>query len=187
MELEAKQQDVAGLIDGEVVDDSDRVAVCIKGTVNGFKAQLEAFMVDWPFNVTYVIETVDRDDPERYERQEQAKVGMLPRMGRGFWSFFAHIFLFEGKGQSVNDKRLEKKLIFSYDNRDAALRIIKYPGIPETIQVLEEDCQMKEMIIKTDAGVYFVQGTTFKTLDLDLCKATFNYMAQIAQVMNELF
>lgn len=186
MDLEAKQQDLASLINGEVIDDSDRVAVCIKGTVNGFRAQLEAFMIDWPFNVTYVVET-RVDDPERYERQEQAKVSILPRMGQGVWSFFAHIFLFEGKGMSVNDRRLEKKLIFAYDNRDAALRIVKYPGIPETLLVLEEDCKLKEMVIKTDAGIYLIQGTSFKSLDLDLCNATFNYMAQIAQVMSELF
>ena len=186
VELAEKQQDIANLINGEVIDDTDRVAVCIKGKVNGFPATLEAFMTGWPFNCTYVVESVLERDPDRHP-EDGAKISVLPRMGQGLWGIFTHIFLFEGKGMSVNDRRLEKKLIFNYDLRDPALRLIKYPGIAETLMVLEEDCKLKELILKTNAGLYMIQGCSFDSLDLDLCSATFNYMAQVAQVINELF
>ncbi|MBX9687946.1 MAG: hypothetical protein K2X27_14670 [Candidatus Obscuribacterales bacterium] len=185
MDLAAKQNAVAKIIDGQVIDDSDRVAVCVKGTVNGFPAHFEAFMTGWPFGVTYVVESRLPDEEEK--GYEQAKINIVPRMGQGFFSFFAHILLFEGKGMSVNDKRLERKLIFSYDSRDAALRAVKYPGIPETLLILEEDCKLKELIIKTEAGVCFSQAVSFQDLDLDLCSATFNYLGQIAQVLHDLF
>ena len=67
VELLGKQEAVAGLIDGEVIDDSDRVAVCIKGIVNGFPARLETFMVGFPWSVSYALETniVDNPDEDR--------------------------------------------------------------------------------------------------------------------------
>jgi hypothetical protein len=186
MELEGKQRDIAGLIDGEAVDDSDRVAVCIKGTVEGFPAQLEAFMPGWPFGVTYVIQTKVMEDPHN-QNSGGSKITILPRIGRGFMSFFAHVFLFESKGMYVNDRDLEKKLIFSYEYRDEALRLIKYPGIPDILLTLESDCKLKEMIIKTGAGIYFSQGVSFRDLDADLCRATFGYLGQIARVMGDMF
>lgn len=185
MEFEGKQKDIANLLNGEAIDESDRVAVCIKGTVNGLPAQLEAFMPGWPFGVTYVVQTRTFDDQQKAHGGE--KITITPRIGQGFMSFFSHIFLFESKGMFVNDKALEKKLIFSYDYRDEALRIIKYPGIPEILLTLESDCKLKEMIIKTEAGIFFSQGVSFQDLDLDLCRATFNYLGQIAQVMAEIF
>lgn len=186
MEFEAQQRAVANLIDGAVVDDSDRVAICIKGSVNGFPTQLEAFMATWPFSVTYMIQTKVIEDP-LCNPLEQAKITMSPRLGQGFFSFFAHVFLFEAKGMDVNDKKLERKFIVSYDNRDAALRIIKYPGIADILLSLESDCKLKEMVIKTDGGLYMTQGVNFRSLDLDLCQATLNYMGQIAQVLSQLF
>lgn len=185
MELEDKQRAVGKLIDGEPVDESDRVAICVKGKVLGFPAQLESFMVGWPFGVNYIVQTKVFADPSSADGG--TKITLLPRLGRGPLSFFAHIFLFESKGMGVNDRNLERKIIFSYDDRDQALRIIKYPGIPEILLTLEQDCKLKEMTIMTNAGIYFNQGVNFKELDLDLCHATFNYLGQIAQVMAELF
>jgi hypothetical protein len=184
MEFEAQQRAVAGLIDGEPVDASDRVAVSIKGTVDGFPAQMEAFMATWPFSTTYVVQT--NPSPER-ESQEQAKINLIPRIGQGFFSFFAHIFLFEARGMSIDDKKLDRRFIITYDHRDAVLRLLKYPGIADILLTLESDCNLKELSIKTDSGLYMVQGTNFKSLELDMCRATFNYMAQIARVLTELF
>ena len=186
MEYEAQQRAVARLIDGEPVDESDRVAVCIKGMVNGFPAQLEAFMATWPFSVTYVVQS-NAVQKAAGHLEKQAKVTLAPRLGQGVFSFFAHAFLFEAKGMTVNDKKLDRKFIVSYDYKDPALRILKYPGVPDILLTLENDCKLKELIIKTDSGIYMVQGTSFQFLDLDLCRATFNYMGQIAQVLSEQF
>ncbi len=40
--LEAKMETLAKIIDGHIVHDETRVAVCIKGTLLGFPATLEA-------------------------------------------------------------------------------------------------------------------------------------------------
>ncbi len=186
MKLEAQQRAVARLIDGTVVDERDRVAVWIKGTVNGFPAQLEAFMATWPFSTTYVVRTSTAENPDR-NLQEQAKIDMVPRFGQGIFSFFSHAFLFEAKGMNINDKMLEKKFIITYDSINPTMRIFKYPGISDILLILETDCKLKELVIKTDSGLYMVQDTSFQGLDLDLCHATFNYMGQIAQVLSELF
>ncbi len=188
VDLPGKQNAVAKLINGEVIDDTDRVAVCIKGVVNGFPAQFDAFMTGWPFSVTYIVESrVVESGSDQRDAEDCAKISIVPRFGQGFWSIFSKIFLFESKGMSVGDRRLEKKMIFSYDLREPALRLIKYPGIPEILQVLEEDCKMKEMMMKTNAGIIFTQSANFEELDLDMCQATFNYLSQIAKVMSEIF
>ena len=190
MDLYGKQQAVAGLIDGEVIDDTDRVAVCIKGITHGFPIRLEAFMVGWPWSVTYAIETNLIEDPnqeQNYNPNEHARINLLPRIGKGIWSILSRTFLFETKGQKVHDKRLEKELIITYDNHEPALRFIKYPGAAEILATLAEECHLKEMIIKTNEGIYFSQGVNFKEMDMDLCQATFNYLGELGQVLSEAF
>lgn len=190
MELYGKQQAVAKLIDGEVIDDTDRVAVCIKGLVKGFPTRIEAFMTGWPWSVTYAIETnlvlnpdEDRDDYSN----EHAKINIIPRIGKGLWTMFSRAFLFEAKGMKVHDKRIEKQMIVSYDNSEPALRFIKYPGAAEILLTLHEDCHLKEMIIKTNEGIYFSQGVNFNEMDMDLCQATCNYLGELGQVLADAF
>lgn len=185
-ELEGKQLALAKLIDGQVVDDSDRVAVHVKGVVNGFPATLQAFATGWPFGCMYAIET-SPPDREILNPLEHAKITILPRMGRGVWAFFFHTFLFEAKGRGVRDKKLENKLIFSYDNVEPALRFCKYPGVPEILFEMEKYSKMKELVIKTDQGLYLTQGIAFKNLDLDVCQATFRWMGELGEVIHEAF
>jgi len=143
-------------------------------------------MATWPFSVSYVVQSTSSGDRGAGEA-EQTKITMVPRLGRGFFSFFSHIFLFEAKGCSVENKKLEKKYIISYDRREPAMRFFRYPGVAEILLTLEEDCKLRELVIKTDSGLFMVQGTSFQMLDTDLCRATFNYMGQIAGVLSELF
>lgn len=189
VELLSKQEAVAGLIDGEVVDDSDRVAVCIKGIVAGYPARLEAFMVGWPWSVSYAIETNIVEDPAAHDfsATDQAKINFLPRIGKGLWSIASKLFLFETKGQKVHDKKLERSMIITYDNQEPALRFIKYPGVSEILQTLHDDCNMKEMVVKTDEGIFFSQGVNFRDMDMDLCQATFKYMGELTQVLSDAF
>lgn len=186
MELEGKQQAVAKLIDGQVVDDSERVAVLLKGVVKGFPATLQAFSVTWPFDCTYAIETQLVENPN-INPEEQAHITILPRMGRGMFQFFAHIFLFEAKGQSVKDKKLENKLIFTFNNKEPALRFVKYPGVAEILLEMEKYSKFKELVIKTDQGLYLTQGVSFKNLDLDMCQATFRWMSELGEILQEAF
>lgn len=186
-DINAKATTIAKLIDGQVIDAQDRVAMSIKGTVEGFPATLEAFSLGWPFGCSYAIETNLVENTGSQNNGDQAKISVTPRVGRGLMSFFFHTFLFESKGMPVHDRKLQSKLIFSFDNQDAALRFIKYPGVTDLLLTLEADCKMKEMIIKTDAGIFFSQGCSFKDLDLDMCQATFKFMAGLGQVLADVF
>lgn len=185
-ELEGKQLALAKLIDGQVVDDTERVAVHVKGSINGFPATLQAFSTGWPFGCMYAIET-NVVETEPANPLEHAKITILPRMGRGPWSFFFHTFLFESKGRAVRDKKLESKLIFSYDNAEPALRFCKYPGVPDILLEMEKYSKIKELVIKTDQGLYLSQGISFKNLDLDVCQATFKWMGELGQVLHDAF
>ncbi|MBY0356590.1 MAG: hypothetical protein K2W82_01205 [Candidatus Obscuribacterales bacterium] len=186
-EVDAKQKTIAKLIDGQVVDSDGRVAVCVKGVAKGFPATFEAFSPGWPFGCSYAIETNLLQNPQSNANDNQAKISVIPRVGRGLLSFFFHTFLFESKGMPVNDKKLQSRLIFSYDDQAVAMRFIKYPGVADLLLTLESECKMKEMIIKTDAGIYLSQANSFNSMNLDLCKATFNFMADLGQVLADSF
>ena len=185
-ELEGKQLALAKLIDGQVIDDSERVAVHVKGQVNGFPATLQAFSTGWPFGCMYAIETNPGAQVE-VSLENQAKITILPRMGRGIWSFFFHAFLFESKGRGVRDKKLESKLIFSYDNAEPALRFCRYPGVPDILLEMEKYSKIKELVIKTDQGLYLSQGVSSHLLDTDVCQATFKWMGELGQVIHDAF
>lgn len=187
MELLPKQNAVANLIDGQVTDETERVAVCIKGVVNGFPVTLEAFMVGWPWSVTYCIETnvVDKED---VNPADHAIINLVPRMGRGLlFGFFSRIFLFESKGASVGDKKLESSLIISFNNREPAMRFLRYPQVGDLLINLERYCKLREMIVRTDQGILFTQSNNFKTMDLDTFQATFKYLGELAQVIADAF
>jgi hypothetical protein len=143
-----------------------------------------------PWSVSYALETniVENPDEDRsHYNKDQAKINFVPRIGKGMWSILSRLFLFETKGQKVHDKQLEKTMIITYDNQEPALRFIKYPGVSEILMTLHDDCHLKEMVVKTDEGIYFNQGVNFKDMDMDLCQATFKYMGELSQVLAEAF
>lgn len=187
IDINAKQQAVANIIDGRVIDNTERVGVCIKGIVMGFPATLEAIGEGWPWPTTYTLETNPVVDPADREETYSAKISICPRVGRGFFRFFSNILLFEARGQSIGDKKLESKLIFSYDDRDLAERFIRYPGVGEHILALEHLSKFSEMVVKTDAGIYLSQPQCFKNVDLDVIRVTFREMAELGQVLFDAF
>src|ERR1700722_4253319 len=107
--IAAKMKAFADIIEGRVVHDEARVQVCIKGTILGFPATYEAIGAGFPFGGNYFIETKVIDDPEEEPDPRTLKLTVLPRVARGLLQFLARIMLFEAKGQSVGDKRLEKQ------------------------------------------------------------------------------
>lgn len=185
IDLDAKQNAIAEIIDGHVVDDSDRVGICIKGIVMGFPATFEAVGAGWPWPVQYTLET----NPDNDERNEidYAKISVSPRVGRGLLRFFSQVLLFESRGQSVGDKKLESKLILGYDNRDVAERFLRYPGVDDRLLALEHLSKFSEMVIKTNTGLYLSQPTSFNALDLDVVRVTFREMGELGQVLFDAF
>jgi hypothetical protein len=83
--VQDKAQSIANLIDGNVIDDSSRVAVCVKGTVEGFPATMEAIYPRWPFGTIYTIETNANFDPNGTVPQATWAMTIYPKVGR-VWS-----------------------------------------------------------------------------------------------------
>jgi hypothetical protein len=183
-----KAETIASFVDGNVVDDQSRVAVCIKGMVEGFPATMEAIYPNWPFGVVYTIETNPVADPANDAPPHgTSTITIYPRVGRGIASFFTRLLLFESAGFPVGDKRLEKVLNFSYDDRGVAERFVHYPGITESLLNLESIAKFNELIVRVGVGVYLSQPTSFNGLDFDVARNTFKTLGAIGKVMNEAF
>jgi hypothetical protein len=186
VDLDAKQQAVADIIEGRVVA-NDRVSICVKGSVLGFPATLEALGAGFPFGVMYFLETQVVDDPSKPPVTNELKMTVTPRYGRGMFAFFARVLLFESSGMKVGDKNMESRFIFTYNSYPLAQRFVKYPGVPEILEKLEQYGHFSEMTIKSDAGLYLSQPKSFRDLDLDVCRETFRLLGELGQVLFEAF
>lgn len=186
---DSKKQTVASIIDGQIVDDADRVAVLIKGTVDGFPATLEAIYASWPFGVVYTLETTLVEDPARKAElaADHTRITIAPRIGRGPVSILTKLLLFESSGMPVGDKRLEKLLNFSYDDRDMTERFIHYPGVTEHLLNLNSIAKFSELIVRPSAGIYLAQPNSFNSLDYEVCRNTFKTLGALGKVLFEAF
>lgn len=187
IDLNAKMQAVAEIIEGRVIKNDQRVAVSVKGSVLGFPASLEAIHTGWPFGVMYFLETEVVEDPNKKNIAEPLKLTILPRVGRGFFQFFSHILLFESRGMPVGDKSLEGRFIFLHNDKDLAERFVKYPGVSDRLIKLEQYSKFGELTIKADAGIFLSQPKSFAALDLDICRETFRILGELGQVVFEAF
>jgi hypothetical protein len=183
-----KSQTIATFIDGDVVDDAGRVAVCIKGMVDGFPATMEAVYPNWPFGVVYTVETNPVADPANDAPPTgSSTLTIYPRVGRGIASVFTRLLLFESAGSPIGDKRLEKVLNFSYDDRALTERFVHYPGVSEYLLNLESIAKFSELIVRFGVGIYLSQPTSFNGLDFDVARNTFKTLGALGKVMNEAF
>jgi hypothetical protein len=187
-DLETKIRTIAHLIDGHAVQDQNRVAVCIKGLVQGFPATLEAIYPSWPFGVMYTVETKIVVDPNNESEEDYAfKMSICPRVGKGFMGMFTKVLLFESSGTSVGDRKLQSRFNFSVDNQVLGEKFIKYPHVAEHIYALDEIAKFSEIVIKSDAGIYLAQPTSFNALAPDNCRVIFSELAQLGQTLTESF
>jgi hypothetical protein len=188
IDIAAKKQAVAQIIEGRVVDDDQRVAVLVKGSVLGFPATLQAIGSTWPFGVMYLLETQVVEDPNKPIDQDGVlNVTLTPRMGRGLMGVFSRIVLFEPTGMSVGDKAMESRFVFDYNSHSLCERLVKYPGVTDILLKLEQYAKFTEMTVKTDAGLYLSQPKSFQSLDLDVCRETFKLLGELGQVVFEAF
>ncbi len=186
-EVQSKANAVSSIIEGRVVDDTRRVEVCVKGTVLGFPATIEAIKTGFPFGVTYYIETKVIDDPGVQPDPNALKMTIFPRYAKGFMGFFARILLFESSGMKVNDKKFDSIFISQFNDRHEAERFVKYPSVMDKLLHLQRYTQFTELIIRANAGVCLSQPKSFKSLDLDVCRDTFQQLGEIGQVLFESF
>ena len=185
--LKRKMKAFAKLIDGQVVDDADRVQVCIKGTVLGFPATLEAITAGWPFGVSYYIQTTVIEDPDRQSDPGALQLTLCPRTARGPFSFLARLLLFEAQGQKMGDRRIENTFVASFNNGSEALRFVNYPGVFENLMRLEHHSKFSEFLLKSGAGLSLSQPTSFNSLEANVFQETFKVLGDIGQVLVEDF
>ena len=186
-DLDAKMQMLARIIEGRVVDDSNRVQVCLKGTILGFPATLEAINVGWPFGVNYYIETRVIDDPNQPRDPNALKLTFVPRVARGLIELFARVLLVESRGQKIGDKRLEEEFVMSFNNYEEAVRFCQYPAVSDKLKALHKYAKFSELLVKADSGLWLAQPVSFKTLDPDLFRETFKMLGDLGQILFEAF
>ncbi len=184
IDLSAKMNAVAEMLEGNVVDDAVGLEVCIKGQVLGFPATFQALRAGFPFGVTYVVEVNVLDAPKE---EDPLNLTIMPRYAKGIFGFLTRIFLLESKGQKVGDKNFDNKYLCSFNEHNIAERFIKYPGVIDKIEQLYHNTKFSEMGIKTKAGLYLSQPTNFNSCDLDVIRVTFKLMGEIGQVLFESF
>ncbi len=186
-ETDARAAAIAQIIDGRRVEDNRPLEVCVKGSILGFPASIEAINANWPFGVTYNLDTKIVIDPSKQQGNVPLKMTITPRSVKGIASIFARLFLFEAKGMPVGDKRFESRYIISYNNVRLAERFGRYPGVFENIVKLEQFCKFSELHILSDAGISLNQPRAFNSLDLDICRETFRIMGELGQVLFDAF
>lgn len=182
----AKQKAIAEILEGKVVDDSGRVEVCIKGTLLGFPATLEAIRSGFPFGVSYFIET---EPPGKNQPpvDQVFYLNLVPRFATGFISILSRIFLFESRGQQLGDKHFQSRYVCSHNSFETAERFVHYPGVRDKIDELQKYTGFNELVIRAGYGVYLFQPKSFNQLDLDVCREAFNLLAELGQVIFDAF
>lgn len=187
IDVEARIKAVAQIIDGRQVKDSGPLAVCIKGSVLGFPATLQAINTNWPFGVTYNLDTNIVIDPNRQPSNLPLKMTFAPRSVSGPLAILARLLLFEARGESVGDKRFDSRYIISFNNVTQAERFARYPGVYDNIIKLETFCKFSELHIISNGGLCLIQPRAFGTLDIDICRETFRIMGDLGQVLFDAF
>jgi hypothetical protein len=184
-DIESKLANLAKLIDGQVVSNQVAVQACVKGIVSGFPVTVEAVQANYPFGVSYFMETSHFSSTRI--ANESFKLTILPKYARGWASIITRFLFFERRGQRIDLPSLDSAFIFKYDNALFAKQFAHYPDVADNIVLLEKLTHFNEMVIKSDAGLYLSQPTSFISLDLDLCQNVLTAMAKLGQVLFEAF
>jgi hypothetical protein len=182
-----KLEAIAKLIEGRVVDDSDRVEVCIKGTLLGFPVTLEAFRAGWPFGATFFLEIGDLSKGYKPVDANALNMTFYPRMTRGIYSFFARLLLLESKGQPIDEPRIKSNFLVAYNTRDLAERFVHFPGVLEKVLKLEHYAKFSELVVRTDAGISLSVPQNFNSLEMDVVKESFQCIGELGQIMFDNF
>ncbi|MBA4078054.1 MAG: hypothetical protein C0508_23700, partial [Cyanobacteria bacterium PR.023] len=104
---EEKLQALADLIEGKVVDDSARVEACIKGTVLGFPATIEAMRVSFPFGCSFFLETDVLNENKSKKSSGEFTLTVSHRLVTGFWAKFSRILLVDHTDKPLGMKKFD--------------------------------------------------------------------------------
>lgn len=184
---EAKLQALAELIEGKVVDDTNRVEACIKGTVIGFPATIEALRVSFPFGCSFFIETDVLNENKKNKSSGEFTLTISHRLVTGFWAKFSRILLVDHSDKSLGIKKFDSEYIAQTNDNDQALRFVQYPSMIDKLLLLSQYTNFTELHVRSGFGVVLVLPTSIEKLDLDTARETFRVFGEIAQVVFEAF
>jgi hypothetical protein len=183
-QLETKAAEFAKLIDGQIVSNQVATEICIKGIVSGFPVKLEAIKGNYPFGVSYSVETGKFSSVVAHQN---FKLVVTPKYAKGRMAAVTRFIFFERRGQKLDLPQLDSAFVFKYDNNILVKQFAQHENVGPNIQALEKQTHFNEMVIKSDAGIYLSQPEPFIALDLKECLNTFRTMTELAQVLFNFF
>ncbi|MBP9090435.1 hypothetical protein KBI23_05345 [bacterium] len=184
---DAKLQALAELIEGKIVDDTTRVEACIKGTVIGFPATIEALKVKFPFGCSFFLETDVLNENKKHKSNGEFTLTISHRIVTGFWAKFSRILLVDHSDKPLGLKRFDSEYIAQTNNDEEALRFVQYPSMIDKLLLLSQYTNFTELHIRSGYGVVLVQPTSIEKLDIDTARETFRVFGEVAQVVFEAF
>lgn len=184
IDTQAKLNAVAEMLEGQVAQEAVGMEVCVKGQMLGFPATLQGLRASFPFGITYIVEVNVMNEAGG---EDPLNMTIMPRYARGFLGFITRILLLESRGQKIGDKNFDSKFLLSFNDHNTSERFIKYPGVIEKIEALQVNTKFSEMGVKSKAGLYLTQPTSFNSVNLDVVRVTFKMLAEIGQVLFEAF
>src|ERR1700722_971399 len=102
-DIQTKLTNLAQAIEGQVVSNKVAMQVCVKGIVAGFPVTLEAMQTNYPFGVSYFVET----NHFSKAKDQSFKLTILPKYARGWLSHVTRFLFFERRGQNMDLSTLD--------------------------------------------------------------------------------
>jgi len=162
----------------------------LKGKRGEYDLTLTVFKPFFPFGVGYLLSFPNAENAESNSDPEAPpplKLTVLPRFAKGLMSIFGRLFLFESKGQSVQDGKFERRFITTYNERDLMFAYFSAPDVKKTIWDLSMKEEFNELVINSDTGVYLYQPQSFNYLAVEKCLSTFEALESLADSLTEVF
>ncbi|MBX9938823.1 MAG: hypothetical protein K2Y32_06195 [Candidatus Obscuribacterales bacterium] len=178
--LDQKKENFAQIIDGKVVDDSERVEVSIKGSISGFKATIEALKAGFPFSTTLYIET---DVLGNGQKEPLFSITVTPKVAKGLSGIIGKLLLLDARETPTGSKIFDNEFLAQSNNEAICQRFINYPGVAEKIRTLGRYCSFRELHIQGGKGLVLVIPNSFDSISYDKVKASFNELGELAQIL----
>lgn len=181
----SKAKAFADIIDGKVVDESNRVEVCIKGNVLGFPATVEAIKAGFPFSTSFYVETDVLH--ERGPADTTFTITITPKVARGITGFLGRLLLIDAHEIPTGNNHFDAQFLAHSDNDDMCKRFVHYPGMTEKISTLQQYTSFRELHIQGGKGLCLIAPANFSSFKYDVARETFSILSSIAQTMSEAF
>jgi len=184
-ETDAKAQALAKAIDGKVVDDSGRVAVSVKSEILGFPVTIEAIKPFFPFATDFYVNIDVLHEATNNPAVLQFQI--TPKVTKGIWNRLGRLLLIDARVRPIGDKEFDNLFNVNTNDFSGALRFVRYPGMLDKIQELQDISGFNELDVRATAGLKLVNPTNFDSLNLDVARETVRIMGEMGQILFDVF